>query len=278
MKIATRRRLRRLRLPLWAGAILLGAASAAVFADFPGKIPNNTVIGNTSGSTAAPRAIPINTIVTGGTVTSVTFTGDGIVLSSTPSSAVTTTGTLTAALATQSANVVLAGRATAGSAIAPTFRSLVSADLPPISCGDLSDDGAGCTAGAASTSVAGIAKLHNVPVAVGWPAGLDPNNVVLATINQASTISAIIGSVETAVGAAATLTVSKAPSGTACSAGTVLHSGSFNANGTAATNQTLTVTTSSLSVGDRICLQTTNSANWVAGTGIGTITVFLSPS
>jgi hypothetical protein len=42
-----------------------------------------------------------------GTVTSVTFTGDGTILSSTPSSAVTTSGTLTAALATQTANTVL---------------------------------------------------------------------------------------------------------------------------------------------------------------------------
>ena len=42
-----------------------------------------------------------------GTVTSVTFTGDGTVLSSTPSSAVTTSGTVTATLATQTANTVL---------------------------------------------------------------------------------------------------------------------------------------------------------------------------
>ena len=65
----------------------------------------------------------------GGTVTSVTFTGDGTVLSSTPSSAVTTSGTVTAALATQTANEVLAGP-TSGSAAAPTFRSLVVADVP----------------------------------------------------------------------------------------------------------------------------------------------------
>ena len=64
-----------------------------------------------------------------GTVTSVTFTGDGTVLSSTPSSAVTTSGTVAGSLASQSANLVLAGPAT-GSAAAPTFRSLVSADLP----------------------------------------------------------------------------------------------------------------------------------------------------
>jgi hypothetical protein len=46
-------------------------------------------------------------------------------------SPVTTTGNLTAALATQSANTVFAGPTT-GSAAAPTFRGLVAADLPAI--------------------------------------------------------------------------------------------------------------------------------------------------
>jgi hypothetical protein len=64
-----------------------------------------------------------------GTVTSVTFTGDGTVLSSTPSSPVTTSGTLTAALNTQTANKVFAGP-TSGGAANPTFRSLVAADFP----------------------------------------------------------------------------------------------------------------------------------------------------
>jgi len=72
-----------------------------------------------------------------GTVTSVTFTGDGTVLSSTPSSAVTTSGTLTAALATQSANLILSGPAT-GSPATPTFRSLVAADIPSLSATYLS--------------------------------------------------------------------------------------------------------------------------------------------
>src|SRR5579864_8085621 len=66
-----------------------------------------------------------------GTVTSVTFTGDGTVLSSTPSAPVTLTGTVTATLNTQSANRVLAGPAS-GPAAAPTFRALVSADLPAV--------------------------------------------------------------------------------------------------------------------------------------------------
>jgi hypothetical protein len=122
---------------------------------------------------------------------------------------------------------------------------------------------------------------HNVPVSVGWIATVNPNNVVIAVINQASTISAIVGAVETATGGTSTVTVNKAASGTACSAGTVLHSGSFNANGTAATNQTLTLVggaTDNLAIGDRLCLQTTGTTGWTAGVGIGTITVFLAPS
>lgn len=66
-----------------------------------------------------------------GTVTSVTFTGDGTVLSSTPSSAVTTSGTLIATLLTHSANLVFAGPVS-GPAAAPTFRALVAADIPAV--------------------------------------------------------------------------------------------------------------------------------------------------
>lgn len=65
----------------------------------------------------------------GGSVTSVAFAGDGTVLSSTPTSPITTSGTLTASLNTQSANTVLAGP-TSGPAAAPTFRAIVAADLP----------------------------------------------------------------------------------------------------------------------------------------------------
>ena len=62
-------------------------------------------------------------------VTSVGFEGDGTVLSSTESGPVTGSGILSATLLTQSANLILAGPAT-GSAAKPTFRSLVSADIP----------------------------------------------------------------------------------------------------------------------------------------------------
>lgn len=331
-----------------------------------------------------------------GTVTSVTFTGDGTVLSSTPSAAVTTTGTLTAALKTQSVNRVLAGP-TSGPDALPTFRQLA--------CGSLSNAGAACqgsasgntstfltTTGTLTTNhlaifdssgniidggvpstvssvglsvpsasifavsgspVTGTGTLGlltngtsggipyfsstsqlntsaaltaNAPVigggagaaptvgtksgnttvfataggsfvsgnlvkadasgnlvdggnppnmqrlAIGWPAAIDPANNVIATIDQASTLIDLRGTVATPVGATATMSVYKAPSGTACSAGTVLHSGSFNANGTAQTNQTLTVTTTALSAGDRLCLVTTSGSNWTSGVGIGGVT------
>lgn len=66
-----------------------------------------------------------------GTVTSVTYTGDGVVQSSTPTSAVTTTGTLTATLNTQTTKTFLAGP-TSGSAATPTFRTIAVADVPTL--------------------------------------------------------------------------------------------------------------------------------------------------
>lgn len=66
----------------------------------------------------------------GGTVTSVGLTMPGVIFNSTvPGSPVTGAGTLSPTLATQTANTVLAGPAT-GIAASPTFRTLVSADIP----------------------------------------------------------------------------------------------------------------------------------------------------
>lgn len=67
-----------------------------------------------------------------GTVTSVTFTGDGTVLSSTPSSAVTASGTVTAALKNQNATLALVGPAYGASAAAPTFRAIVGNDIATV--------------------------------------------------------------------------------------------------------------------------------------------------
>lgn len=126
-----------------------------------------------------------------------------------------------------------------------------------------------------NTGVAGAPLLNTVPrgQSVGWIATVNPLNATVFVAANASTVTSIVGAVETATGSAATISVFKAPSGTACSGGTVLHSGSFNANGTAATNQTLTLTTTSLAAGDRVCLQTTGTTSWTGGTGIGGISV-----
>jgi hypothetical protein len=73
----------------------------------------------------------------GGTVTSVTFTGDGTVLSSTPSTAVTSSGTLTAALANAAQNSVFAGPASGGAGApsyqtAPTFSAANLTNFPTL--------------------------------------------------------------------------------------------------------------------------------------------------
>jgi hypothetical protein len=82
----------------------------------------------------------------GGTVTSVALSAPGIFTVS--GSPVTTSGTLTFTLNTQSANLVWAGPTT-GAAAAPTFRSLVAADLP--------NNGANPTVTASDTAVNGSA-------------------------------------------------------------------------------------------------------------------------
>jgi hypothetical protein len=134
--------------------------------------------------------------------------------------------------------------------------------------------------GTNSTQIATTAfvKSQQLPISIGWIAGQNPNKAIASVINQALTVNAIVGAVEVANGSTATIAVNHAPSGVACSAGSALHSGSFNANGNPATDQILTVTTASLEVGDRICLQTTGGSNWSSESAIGTITIFVTRS
>lgn len=107
------------------GSATIGVKAAAGTVTFNLPITNGTLnqvlitdgSGNTSWTTAGA-----------GTVSSVGLALPASILT-VSGSPVTGTGTLTGALATQSANLVWAGPTT-GSAATPTFRSLVGADLP----------------------------------------------------------------------------------------------------------------------------------------------------
>lgn len=115
-----------------------------------------------------------------------------------------------------------------------------------------------------------------LPYPVSWVAGESPNNAGIFRANQPMLITSIKGNVETAVGATATIAINYAASGTACSAGTALTTASFNANGTAATDQALTLSTPNIVIppGTRICLQTANGSAFTAGAGSGQIDVY----
>jgi hypothetical protein len=92
-------------------------------------------------STTLGSAVAVG--VSGGGVTSVSFTGDGVLFTGSAGSPVTSSGTLTPTLISQTANKIMAGPTT-GSAAAPTFRSLVAADVPAI---NLAAGGAGGVTG-----------------------------------------------------------------------------------------------------------------------------------
>ncbi len=64
-----------------------------------------------------------------GTVTSVDLTMPGVIFNTSTGGPVTTSGTLSPTLKTQTANTVFAGP-TSGAAAAPSFRALVAADMP----------------------------------------------------------------------------------------------------------------------------------------------------
>lgn len=98
-----------------------------------GSVNGNVTVNYVSGCTTSVSGSVASITCTGsggsGTVTSVTVTGDGIFDSATPSSAVTTSGTLTLAVIAQTGNCVFASPSGGGSGN-PSCRSLVLADLP----------------------------------------------------------------------------------------------------------------------------------------------------
>jgi hypothetical protein len=105
---------------LTANNVILGNGTSAPLFVAPGTSGNVLTSNGTTWSSTAPA--------TSGTVTSVGLSTPGV-LYTVSGSPVTTSGTLTLNLVSQSANTVFAGPASGGS-VAPTFRSLVAADLP----------------------------------------------------------------------------------------------------------------------------------------------------
>lgn len=110
---------------------------------------------------------------------------------------------------------------------------------------------------------------------LGWSAGVNPTQTLIVTdLPRAITLSSVVCRPEVAVGSTATVEVFIAASGTAIGSGTNVSSGSCNANGTAATNQSLTLTTTAVPAGDSIGIITTGTTDWTSGSGIGTISIY----
>jgi len=95
---------------------------------FPRLNADNTV--STLSAVDFRTAIGAGTSSTSGTVTSVGLSLPSIL--SVSGSPVTSSGTLSASLANQNANLVFAGPASGSSAATPTFRTLVAADIPTL--------------------------------------------------------------------------------------------------------------------------------------------------
>jgi hypothetical protein len=126
-----------------------------------------------------------------GTVTSVALADASstalYVISGSP---VTTSGTLTETLATESPNFVLAGPASGVTAVQPTFRPLVNADIPtPLSGIAISGAAGSFTTLAASSTVSGtgFSTYLASPPAIGGtaPAAVSANNLELAASQSA---------------------------------------------------------------------------------------------
>ncbi len=142
-----------------------GAAYTTV-ADEGGALQRRSVINLTgAGVTCSDDSVNrrTNCAITGGAGTVASVGLSLPAMFSVSGSPVTTSGTLAATLASQSANVVLAGP-TSGGAAAPTFRSLVAGDLPTLTTG-----------GDISGSIGSVTvnKIKNTSITLTSPAPVD---------------------------------------------------------------------------------------------------------
>lgn len=112
-----------------------------------------------------------------------------------------------------------------------------------------------------------------------WWGANSATTVIMFVAQRAMRVKGIVGRVNVAGTDAGdvTATVYKAPSATALASGTALHSGTFNLKGTAATNQTLTLSTTSavldIAAGDTIGLVITGDPT----AAVGGLSVHMTP-
>ncbi len=172
---------------------------------FPQFNANNTV---TALSASAFRtAIGAGTSSTSGTVTSVGLSLPSIL--SVSGSPVTSSGTLSASLANQNANLVFAGPAS-GSAAAPTFRTLVAADIPTLNqnttgtASNVTGTVAVANGGTGSTTAAGArTNLGATTIGGNLFTLTNPSSVSFPRFNADNSITALSASdFRTAIGAA----------------------------------------------------------------------------
>jgi hypothetical protein len=162
----------------------------------------------TNSDAKSPTSKAVATYVTGlgyttntGTVTSVGLALPNIF--SVSDSPVTTSGTLTGALANQNANIVFAGPGT-GSAAAPTFRALVANDIPNLDAGKIttgtlpiSQGGTGATSVTQGGIIYGSSTSAYASTAVGTAGQVLTSNGTAAptwsTISGTGTVTSVGG-------------------------------------------------------------------------------------
>lgn len=136
------------------------------------------------------------------------------------------------------------------------------------------DGGLGIESPGGTTSGAGEFISINIPYTA------SSVDTVAFVASRAYRVASIIGRPQVigSDGSAVTAAIKKAASGTAIASGTALHSGTFDLKGTAATNQTLTLSTTAadlvIASGDAIGVDFTGTLT----AAVGVITVTLCPA